>query len=157
MVGDKEARMTDTVDATRLDGLTLMQMVADGRLPPPSISTLFPWTFTELARGRVSVVARAGDKHLNPLGGVHGGFAATILDSVTGCAAHTLLGPGETYGTTDLTVKMLRPVPRDVELQAVGEVISETRRLIVCQGRLESPEGKLLAHAVASCLVTRAG
>lgn len=149
--------MTDTMDPTTLDGLTLMRMVAEGQLAPPGIGTIMPMRFSDVQAGKVTVTTQADERHLNPFGGVHGGFAATILDSVTGCATHTLLGPGEAYATTDLTVKMMRPAPRDVELVAVGEVISETRRLVVSQARLETAEGKILAFATASCMITRAG
>ena len=104
---------------------------------------------------RPSRSPRADGRHLNPLGGVHGGFAATVLDSVTGCAVHTMLEAGVGYGTVDLHVKMLRPVPRDVDLVAEGRVINLSKNLGVAEGTLKTPDGKLLAHASATCMIQR--
>ena len=89
------------------------------------------------------------------MGGVHGGFAATVLDSVTGCAVHTMLDAGLGYGTVDLSIKMLRPVPREVELIAEGRVLHFSRNLGVSEGTLKTADGKLLSHATATCFVIR--
>lgn len=109
----------------------------------------------EVRKAYVLFYARADHRHLNPMGGVHGGFAATVLDSVTRCAVHTRLDKGVGYGTVDLNVKMLRPTPRDVELVAEANVIHLSRSLGVSDGTLKTADGKLLAHATASCFVMR--
>ena len=134
-----------------MTGLELMQAMLDGKLPPPSISTTIPMQGVAVESGN----ARADERHLNPLGAVHGGFAATVMDTVTGCAVHTLLGAGEGYGTIDLNVKMTRPVPRDVDLVAEGKVINLSRSLAVSEGTLKDAEGKLYAHATATCMLMR--
>ena len=77
------------------------------------------------------------------MGGVHGGFAATVLDSATGAAVHTMLDPGESYSTIDLNVKMLRPVPRGIELRAKGKVIHMSRRLGISDATLTDDNGKI--------------
>ena len=138
-----------------MTGLELMQAMLDGKLPPPSISTTIPMQGLSVESGKVVFQARADDRHLNPLGAVHGGFAATVMDTVTGCAVHTLLGAGEGYGTIDLNVKMMRPVPRDVDLVAEGNVINISRSLAVSEGTLKDAEGKLYAHATATCMLMR--
>ena len=138
-----------------MTGLELMQAMLDGKLPPPSISTTIPMKGVSVESGKVVFKARADERHLNPLGAVHGGFAATVMDTVTGCAVHTLLGAGEGYGTIDLNVKMMRPVPRDVELVAEGNVINLSRSLAVSEGSLKDAEGKLYAHATATCMLMR--
>ncbi len=89
------------------------------------------------------------------MGGVHGGFAATIMDSVTGCAVHTMLEAGIPYGTIDLQVKMLRPVPLGEEVIAESKLINLSRRLGVSEGSLKNQNGKVLAHATCTCMVIR--
>jgi uncharacterized protein (TIGR00369 family) len=136
-----------------MTGLELIQALVEGRLPPPSIMETMAMKFGGVRKGYVSFLAKADQRHLNPMGGVHGGFAATVLDSVTGCAVHTTLDAGFSYGTVDLNIKMLRPVPRDVELVAESNVIHISRTLGVSEGTLKSADGKLFAHATATCFV----
>ena len=87
------------------------------------------------------------------MGGVHGGFAATVLDSVTGCAVHTMLEAGVGYGTVDLSVKMLKPIPQGVELLAEGRVIHISKSIGFAEGTIKTLEGVLLAHATATCRI----
>lgn len=143
------------MDRAAMTGLELMQAMLDGRIPPPGISLTVPMHGVSVASGIVVFSARADERHLNPLGAVHGGFAATVMDTVTGCAVHTLLGAGEGFGTIDLNVKMMRPVPRDVDLVAEGKVINLSRSLAVSEGTLKDAGGKLYAHATATCMLTR--
>jgi uncharacterized protein (TIGR00369 family) len=89
------------------------------------------------------------------MGGVHGGFAATVLDSVTGCAVHTLLNAGVGYGTIDLNVKMIRTVPKNEKLIAEGKIINLSKSLGISEGTLKSQDGKLLATATATCMIIK--
>lgn len=136
-----------------LSGLELLQAIVDGKAPMPSMAQTIPMAIISVEPGSVVFAATAGQQHLNPLGGVHGGFAATVLDSVTGCAVHSLLKSGVAYATVDLNVKMIRPVPCDRELTAVGKVINMSGRLAVSEGRLQDGDGKILAHATATCMI----
>lgn len=138
-----------------MSGLDMLRAIIDGELPHPSIASTIPMIFREADAGRVLFEARAGDQHLNPLGGVHGGFIATVLDSVTGCAVHSMLEADVDYATIELNVKMLRPVPRDSRLFAEAKVINISRSLGVAEGTLKDENGKLLAHATCSCLIKR--
>jgi uncharacterized protein (TIGR00369 family) len=138
-----------------MSGLELMQAMVDGRIPMPPIAGVIPMKGVAAEYGRVVFEAQADERHLNPLGGVHGGFAATVLDSVTGCAVHTVLEPGVGYGTVDLNVKMLKAVPRGVPLIAEGKVISVSRSLGISEGTLRDADGNLYAHATATCLILR--
>lgn len=138
-----------------VSGLELLRAAAAGDLPAASIAETIPMRPESVELGYVKMIARADGRHLNPLGGVHGGFAATVLDSVTGCAVHTMLDPGVGYGTVDLHVKMLRPVPRDVDLVAEGRVIHLSRNLGVAEGTLKTPDDKVVAHASATCFIQR--
>ncbi|HKP64732.1 MAG TPA: PaaI family thioesterase [Polyangiales bacterium] len=143
------------MNIAEMTGLELIQALVAGTLPPPSIMETMSMRFGEVKKGCVRFLARADQRHLNPMGGVHGGFAATVLDSVTGCAVHTMLDPGFGYGTVDLNIKMLRPVPRDVELVADSNVLHLSRTLGVSDGTLKTADGKLLAHATATCYIFR--
>jgi len=138
-----------------MSGLELIQAAADGKLPMATMAETVPMRIVEVSRGRVRFSVRADGRHLNPLGGVHGGFAATVLDSVTGCAVHTTLEAGVGYGTVDLNVKMLRAVPLDIELVAEGSVIHVSRSLGVAEGSLRDAAGTLLAHATCTCAIIR--
>jgi uncharacterized protein (TIGR00369 family) len=104
-------------------------------------------------KGTVEFKAVANDRHLNPMGRVHDGFAAAVLHSVTSCAAHSMLAAGEDYGTVDLNIKMLRPVPRGKELRAKGKVIHVSRRLGISEAELTDDEGRIYAHATSTCII----
>ncbi len=143
------------MDYNNLTGLEIIQGIVAGRFPHPGITHSIPMTFLLAEEGRVVIEARAGEDHLNPMGGVHGGFASTVLDSVTGCAVHTVLEAGIPYGTIELSVKMMRPVPVGTALRAEGKLVNLSRSLGVSEGTLRDPDGKLLAHATSTCLIKR--
>jgi uncharacterized protein (TIGR00369 family) len=136
-----------------MSGLEVFQAMRDGKLPHATMADTIPMRVTEAGPGYVKFHARADRRHVNPLGGVHGGFAATVLDSVTGCAVHTMLEAGVGIGTIDLNVKMLKAVPQD--LVAEGRVIHVSRSLGVSEASLRDAEGTLLAHATATCAILR--
>jgi uncharacterized protein (TIGR00369 family) len=136
-------------------GLELMQafMAGDGRLA--SICQTMAMRPVEVSLGFVVFEATPDARHLNPVGGVHGGYACTVLDSVTGCAVHTMLEAGVGYGTVDLAVKMLRPLKVGQVYRAQGRVLNVSTRLGVSEGSILDRDGKLVAHATCSCLITR--
>jgi len=138
-----------------MTGLQLLQAMSRGELPRASISETIPMTMEAIDTGAVRFIATADKRHLNPLGGVHGGFAATVLDSVTGCAVHSTLEAGAGYGTVDLNVKMVKPVPVDIPLVAEGRVLHVSRTIGVSEGTLKTQDGTLLAHATATCVIRR--
>lgn len=143
------------MNTQEMSGLDLLNAVMSGQLSPSAMAGTVPMTFVDIEFGHVKIIARADNRHLNPMGGVHGGFAATVLDSATGCAVHSALEAGISYGTIDLQVKMLRPVPRDQELVAEGNLVHISRNLATSEGILKSAEGKLLATATATCFLKR--
>lgn len=136
-------------------GLEQMQAFVSGGGRMASISQTMAMRPTEVARGFVVFEATPDERHLNPLGGVHGGYACTVLDSVTGCAVHTMLEGGATYGTIDLAVKMLRPLKVGQTYRAEGRVLNLSTRLGVSEGSILDADGKLVAHATCTCLITR--
>ncbi|CAH0991568.1 hypothetical protein SIN8267_01677 [Sinobacterium norvegicum] len=143
------------MDLTTMSGLEVIQAVIRGELPPPSITNAIPMIMAEAEAGRVIFLATANENHLNPMGGVHGGFAATVLDSVTGCAVHTMMEPMVSYSTIDLNIKMMRPLPQHEEMIAEGRIVNLSKSLGVAEGTLKNKAGKLLATATATCLIKR--
>lgn len=143
------------MDPRKMTGLEIMQAFAQGLFPAPGIAKTVPMGPVEVEKGRLVFWAQAHEGHTNPLGGVHGGFAATVLDSVIGCVTHTVLEAGESYGTTDLNIKMCRPVPFNTRLLAEGRVINIGRNLVISEGFLRDEEGKLYAHATATNMIIR--
>ena len=139
----------------QLTGLEHLQAIIDGQISPPSIFETMGMFRLEVSHGSVELGCCATSKHLNPMGGVHGGFAATVLDSVTGCAVHSLLEAGVSYGTVDLAVKMMRPVPCNQELVAQAKVAHLSHSLGIAEGTLCTREGKLLASGSATCFIKR--
>ena len=138
-----------------MTGLQLLQAMAAGHIPPASISETIPMKPTQIESGQVTFEVQADQRHLNPLGGVHGGFAATVLDTVTGCAIHTVLEAGVGYGTIDLNIKMCRPIPKDKSLTAIGSVINTSKNLAISEGKIIDEQGKIYAHATATCMIIR--
>lgn len=143
------------MELNELSGLELLTGMANGTIPYPSIADTMGFRAAEIKKGYVKFTAMADKRHLNPLGTVHGGFAASILDSVTGCAVHSALEAGVGYGTVDLNVKMLRAIPVDKELIAESTVLHISNRLGVSEGTLKDADGKLYAHGTATCMIYR--
>ncbi|MFT6464434.1 PaaI family thioesterase [Halopseudomonas sp.] len=136
-----------------MTGLQIMQAAAAGLIPRAPISKTIPMVVKEVELNRVVFEATANETHTNPLGGVHGGFAATVMDSITGCATHTTLGVGESYGTIELNVKMCKPIPFNKPLIAEGKVINKTRRLVITEGYIRDETGSLYAYGTATCMI----
>ena len=124
----------------KLNGLELLKRVKDGIFPHPTMAVTIPMKIISVEKGIIEFKAVASDRHLNPMGGVHGGFAATVLDSVTGCAIHTMLEAGVGIGTIDLNMKLLKAVPLEQDLIAEGRIIHISRSLGVSEASLRDAE-----------------
>jgi uncharacterized protein (TIGR00369 family) len=146
-----------TINATalgRLSGLDTLRAMIAGELPAPPVMHTLGMDRIEVDEGRVTVVMQAQEFHYNPLGTVHGGILATLLDTATGCAVHTTLPAGIGYTSLDLTTRFLRPVTVDSgELRCEGTVISRGRTIALAEAKLSDARGRLLAHATSSCLL----
>lgn len=138
-----------------MTGLEFMQAMMDGDVPYPPMAKTVPMRFMIVEDGFMKIEVSAGERHINLFGGVHGGFAATVLDTVAGCAIHTRLEAGVNYATIDLAIKMMRPVPLDVPVIAEGRVINISKSLGVSEGVMKNAEGKILAHATTTCMILR--
>ena len=142
-------------EGARLAGIDYMRALAAEELPPPPIAVLLRMQPVEVEPGRAVFEGEPGEEHYNPIGVVHGGYAATLLDSALGCAVHTTLEPGVGYTTLSLEVKLVRPITADIgRVRAEGEVLYRGRRQATAQAQLTDAEtGKLLAHGSATCLI----
>jgi uncharacterized protein (TIGR00369 family) len=141
--------------AASLSGREYLERIASGDIPPPPIAVLMRMQPVELGEGRAVFEGAPGEEHYNPIGQVHGGYAATILDSVLGCAVHTTLPQGAAYSTLTLEVKYARPITRDTGVvRAEAEVLHRGRSQAIAEARLVSAEtGKLLASASSTLLI----
>ncbi|MEU9543965.1 MULTISPECIES: PaaI family thioesterase [Streptomyces] len=135
-------------------GLDFLREVQAGRLPAAPIAATLGMTFEEVERGRVVFALVPGEEHYNPIGSVHGGVYATLLDSAAGCAVQSVLPQGMGYTSLDLNVKFLRPVTVDTgKVRAVGTVLNSGRRTALAQAELFDSGNRLLAHTTSSCLL----
>jgi uncharacterized protein (TIGR00369 family) len=140
--------------AQGLDGLAFLQAMLRGELPSAPIAHTLDFHLVEVSAGRAVFQGRPGAAHLNPMGGVHGGWYATLLDSALGCAVHTLMAVGHGYTTAEFGVHLVRGLTTRVPLvRAIGEVVHCGRQLATAQARLVGADGALYAHASATCLV----
>jgi len=137
-----------------LSGLQVMQMMLAGELPYPHIADTLDFALVEVAVGRAVFQGVPQLKHYNPLGTVHGGWFATLLDSALGCAVHTTVPVGYGYTTAELGVNIVRAASTKTgPLRAIGQVIHSGRQLATAEARIVGPDGKLYAHATTTCLV----
>jgi uncharacterized protein (TIGR00369 family) len=139
-----------------LSGLELIRAMSEDKAPPPSIGVLLGMVVTEVDEGRVVFTIEAKPEFANPLGTVHGGIHATLLDSAMGCAVHTTLPAGVAYTTLELKVNYIKAIALDAgTLTCVGEVIHVGGRVATAEGRVTDSAGRLLAHATTTCLIFR--
>jgi uncharacterized protein (TIGR00369 family) len=135
-------------------GLEMLLAMRDGLIPAPPILELVGATGFEPEEGKVTVYMPAAEFHYNPLGSVHGGVIATLLDTAAGCTVHSTLPAGVGYTSLDLMTRFIKPVTVDSGvLRCEGAIISRGRRTAVAESHLYDERGKLLAHATSTCLI----
>lgn len=138
-----------------MTGLQTMLAIKTGDLPPPPIAELIGFDLVEVDEGRAVFALDPAERHYNPLGTVHGGIAATLLDSAMGCAVHTTVPEDAGYTTLELKVNYVRSITEATgRIVAIGTVLHRGRTVATAEGRLEDADGRLLAHATCTCLIT---
>ncbi|HEV2999236.1 MAG TPA: PaaI family thioesterase [Solirubrobacteraceae bacterium] len=139
----------------QLSGLEIMRGIRDGELPPAPIQRLLGFRLVEADPGRIAFVLTPREDHYNPIGSVHGGIAATLLDSAMGAAVHTTRGAGQGYATLEMKVNLVRQVTVETgELRAEGHVVHGGSRVATAEGRLTRvSDGALVAHGSSTCLL----
>ena len=135
-------------------GREILQAIIDGELPHPRISETLSFHLTEIGDGFAVFEGVTGPHLLNPMGTVHGGWALTLIDSVTGCAVHTTLPPDVGYTTVETKVNFTRPILADTgRVRGEGRVISRGRQILTAEGKLTDSRGRVLAHGTSTLLV----
>lgn len=144
--------------AAARSGREVLEAMVAGELPYPPIAATLDFDSFEVGDGWIAVTLRAQEFHYNPIGAVHGGVIATLLDTATGCAVHTTLAPGEGYTSLDINVKFVRAMTLDSgQVRCEGRVLHRGGRTAVAEATLVDERGKLLAHATSTLILFRPG
>ena len=149
-----EIGVVPVATAQSMTGIEFLRGWMSGELPAPSIGAVFDFGLVEVEEGRVVFSGMPDARFFNPLGTVHGGYAATLLDSCMGCAVHGRLAAGQGYTTADITIHYVRPMgERTGQVFAEGNVIHFGRQMATAEGYLCDAAGRVLAHGTTTCLV----
>jgi uncharacterized protein (TIGR00369 family) len=138
-----------------LSGLEMLQAMVAGKLPAPPMAHTMDYLLIEVAQGRAVFQGEPLRHHYNPMGTVHGGWFATLLDSALGCAVHSTMQPGETYTTLEIKLNLVKALKAEAPLRvrAIGQVRHRGRKTATAEADLLGPDGSLYAHASTTCLV----
>jgi len=146
--------VTPTGTVKSLSGLEFLRGIVAGRLPQPPITQTLNYFLIEVDEGRAVFQGTPLAPYTNPLGSIHGGWAATLLDSCMACAVHSTVAAGQGYTTVEFKLNLVRPIFADTgPLRAEGKVINTGRTIATSEGRLFGPDGKLYAHGTETCLI----
>lgn len=144
-------------EIAHLTGLETLRGMIEGKLPAPPFALATAITLISADEGKVVFGGEPKADFFNPLGTIHGGWTATILDSVMACAVHSTLAPGEGYTTLEFKLHFCRPIlPTTGPVRAEGLVLSRGRRAATSEGKLYDGAGRLLAHGTETCLIMEA-
>lgn len=139
-----------------ISGIAYLKALQSGELPPPPIAVLMGMWISEVSEGRVVFALEPAEYHYNPLGTVHGGVMATLLDSAMGCVVQSMLPAGTSYTTLELKVNYLRPITSKTGIvYCEGKIIHVGGRVATAEGRLTGADGKLYAHGTTTCIILR--
>jgi uncharacterized protein (TIGR00369 family) len=137
-----------------MTGREFMQALIDGKVPPPSIAGTLSFGLVEVGDGYAVFEGETGPHLLNPLGGVHGGWALTLIDSATGCAAHSMLPAGFGIATIETKANFTRPIQKDTgRVRTEARVVVRGRQIITAEARVLDADGRVLAHGSSTVMV----
>ncbi len=145
--------MTHDVGTSPASGLNVLQQLVKHRSHGSSIGQTMGMIAVGAEHGRIQIEARPDDRHLNPLGMVHGGFAATCLDGAAALALFSTLNATDQYSTVDLAIKYLRPLQPEAAYNVEGWLVERTRSLAICDADIRDKDGKLYARATATLMI----
>src|SRR3954452_23277718 len=150
-----EDPMASAAAGTEMAGIDYMRAIVSGEVPPPPIAVTMRLGPVEVEEGRAVFAGEPGEEHYNPIGVVHGGYAATLLDSALGCAVHTTLPAGVGYTSLGLEAKFVRPITRDTgRVLCEATVLYRGRKQATSEATLTAADsGKLIAHGIATCMI----
>ena len=139
-----------------MTGLEYMRQVMTGEVPPSGMGQLMNFKLVEVSEGRAVFTIQPDERHYNGLGIAHGGLAATLLDSATGCAINTMMPAGRIFTTLEMKINYVRPMTRETgEVRCEANVIHVGGRIATAEGRIVDRNGKLFAHGTATCMLFR--
>jgi uncharacterized protein (TIGR00369 family) len=139
-----------------MNGMEYLGAIRDGRVPAPPFALTMGMRLVEAKEGRAIFECEPAEYHYNPIGVVHGGLAATLLDSAMGCAVHSTLSVGAGFTTLEIKVNYLRALTNQTgTVRAEGWIIKAGGRVAVAEGRVIDAAGDLYAHATTTCLILR--
>ena len=140
--------------AMQMEGLDYLQNMINGQFPPPPMAQTLNFWLAEVDKGYAVFECEPQEYHYNPIGVIHGGLAATLLDSALGVAVHTTLEKGMAYTTVQINVNLTRGIHNNIKkLRAIGKVIHSGRQVATAEARLVDENDKLYAHGTTTCLV----
>ena len=152
--GGGQVGLATSQQVTGKTGLQVMTALLDGDLPGAHMADTFDCELVELGDGLAVFQATPQLKHYNPLGSVHGGWYATLLDFALGCAVQTKLPAGRGYTTAQLNVHIVRAANTQTgPLRCIGKAIHVGRQIGTSEARIVGPDGKLYAHATTTCAI----
>jgi uncharacterized protein (TIGR00369 family) len=150
----KHFGVVDDSERRAMSGLEFVQGLVDGTLPLNTMAETLGYDIVEVSKGRVVAAAEPHAGHRNPAGTVHGGLAATLLDSCMGLAVQSMLDKGFAQTTLEFKISLVRPItPQTGLVRAEGKVISCGRRVGTAEGKLTDKDGRVLAHGTTTCLI----
>jgi len=151
---DREFGVAPVETLKSMSGLEFLQALVDRRLPAPPITRTLGFILTDVSEGRALFRGQPSFDHYNPIGSVHGGWAATLLDSCMGCAVQSTLPQGNGYTTLEFKINLVRGISdKTGPVEAEGTIVQSGRRVGVAEGRLTDGEGRLLAFGTTTCLI----
>jgi uncharacterized protein (TIGR00369 family) len=149
-----EYGVTPTNIMASMPGIDFVRAIFAGKLPtPPIMQTIEPFDYAA-EPGVITFQSVPGFQHYNPIGSVHGSYAAALLDSAMGLAVHSMLPAGSGYTTLEFKISFIRGMTKDTgPVRSEGRTLSVGRRAATAEGRITDSKGRLLAHATTTCLV----
>ena len=149
---------TDPREVAHLSGLEFFAAIFEGRYPPPPIGKTLNFWPAEMEHGRAVFEGEPTRDFYNPIGSVHGSYAAALLDSCMGCAVHTTMAAGQAYTTLEYKISLVRGMSdKTGRIRAEGKILQVGKRVATAEGWLTDASGKLLAHGTTTCLVFETG
>jgi uncharacterized protein (TIGR00369 family) len=139
-----------------VSGLEFLQRIVSGQLSPPPFAALLDFDLVEVSEGGATFAVNPAEYHYNPIGVVHGGLAATLLDSAMGCAVHSMLPAGAGYTTLEIKVNFIRAMTAETgRVRCEAKLVHSGARTATAEGRIVDEAGKLYAHGTTTCLILR--
>jgi len=136
-------------------GLEFLTAVKNGEIPHAPMAKTIPMKLVDVQEGYVVYEVTPGEEHINLQGGVHGGFCAAVLDSVTGGVVHSIMEKGNHFATVDLNIKMIRPMQVGKTYRGIGHLINAGRTIVSTEGKIIDENDKIYAHATATLMIIR--